>query len=109
MKPTYNDRINEIRPLLEKNYTPKQIAGWLGISIGHTHKLIRTGRETGLLPDNRNHNPLRYMSVGALGQEIKNQDPSFTRWLQRNMPEGTTIASFAVACMLDTYYEELES
>lgn len=109
MKPTYKDRINQIRPLIKKHYTPKQIAAELGVSVGHTHKLIRTGRQEGLLPDNRTHNPLRYMSVGALGREIKNQGPSFTRWLQRTMPEGTTIASFAVACMLDTYYEELDS
>ena len=109
MKPTYKDRINQIRPLLEKHYTSKQGAAEIGVSIAYATKLIRTGRQEGLLPDNRKHNPLRYMSVGALGQEIKNQGPSFTRWLQRTMPEGTTIASFAVACMLDTYYEELDS
>jgi DNA-directed RNA polymerase specialized sigma subunit len=109
VKRSYKERIDQILPLLQKSYTAKQIASEIGVSKEHVHKLLKRGREDELLPDNRQHNPMRYMSIGALGREIKNQDPSFTRWLQRTMPEGTTIASFAVACMLDTYYEDLDS
>ena len=106
---SYKERIDQILPLIQKSYTAKQIAGEIGVSKEHVHKLLKTGREDGLLPDNRRHNSMRYMSIGALGREIKNQDPSFIKWLQRTMPEGITVASFAVACMLDTYYEDLDS
>jgi len=105
---SYKERIDQILPLIQKSYTAKQIAGEIGVSKERVHKLLKRGREDGLLPDNRQHNPLQYMSVGALGREITNQDPSFIKWLYRNMPEGTTVASFAVACMLDAYYDDLE-
>jgi len=105
---SYKERIDQILPLIQKSYTAKQIAGEIGVSTEHVHKLLKTGREDGLLPDNRPLNPMRRMSIGALGRELKSQDPSFIKWLYKNMPEGTTVASFAVACMLDAYYDDLE-
>ena len=108
VKRSYKERMDQILPLVQKSYTAQQIAGEIGVSTEHVHKLLKTGREDGLLPDNRPLNPMRRMSIGALGRELKSQDPSFIKWLYKNMPEGTTVASFAVACMLDAYYDDLE-
>ena len=108
MKPTFEDRMRQIKPLAEKQMPCTEIAAKLGLSVAYVHRLTRQGREQGILKDLRKHDALRYMTVGALGKELRGQEPGFTRWLTKNVPEGSTIAAFAVACLLDAYYDDLD-
>lgn len=108
MKPTFLERIEQIKPLAEKQMACKEIAAELGLTVGYTQRLVKDARDQGLLRDLRRHDALKYMTVGALGKELKDQEPGFTRWLARNVPEGTTVAEFAVACLLDAYYDDLD-
>lgn len=108
MRQTVEQRIEQIKPFTDRGVAPRDIARETGLSFSQVYRILRVGRAKGLLLDTRKHDPLRYMTIGTLSKEVKSQPPDFTRWLAKEMPTGVTLAEFAIACLLDLYFEEKE-
>ena len=49
------------------------------------------------------------LPAGRLGDEVKMLDEDIQKWIYKSIPEGATIANFAVACLVDQYHEEKEN
>jgi len=109
MKMTIEDRIEQIKPLAKQGLPPREIADRIGLSWTHVYRIMRIGRSKGILPDTRTHNIARSIRIGTLGKEIEDKSPGFTRWLADAIPEGSTLAEFAVACMVDLYFEDMDN
>lgn len=104
---TRAEKIAKVRDLLAAGLRPLEVAREMCISQSHMYRLLAEGRERGEIPPSQN-NPLVRIKSGAIGPLVNHQDIGFRKWLAKNIPEGTTIASFAVACLLDTYYDETD-
>jgi len=108
MTVTIEERIEQIKPLAKQGLPPREIADQIGLSWTHVYRIMRVGRDHGVLPDTRKHDVMRSITIGRLGRELKGQPPGFTRWLADAIPEDATLAEFAVACLVDLYFEDMD-
>lgn len=103
-------RIQSIKALWDNGLDARQIMWELGLSKNQTYRAIREARARGLIePKPRPQHPLRGVPTGALGPLLDRQEEDFKSWVCESVPEGSTIAEFAVACLLDIYDEEKEN
>jgi hypothetical protein len=102
-------RAKQVVPLLNAGLMQKQIAARLGVSEAQVVKYVRHARKLGMLPPKkkqRRSSALGRVPVGRLGDELYKLDDSIQNWIADNLPEGSTLADFAVACIVDSYHEE---
>ncbi len=109
MRLTIEERLEQIKPLAKQGMPPREIANKIGLSFTQTYRIMRKGRADGVIPDTRAHDALKNIYIGTLGRAVKDQTPGFTRWLADEIPKGSTLAEFAVACLADQYHEEMEN
>lgn len=105
----YAERVEQMRPHVERGLDAHQIAEQIGLGYGRVTKILAGARAAGDLPGGRPRvrKYLQDAARGNIGPAIEDQPDEVKRWVEENMPEGSTIAEFAVACMVDQYFDEV--
>jgi transposase len=102
-------RAKQVVPLLKEGLLQKEIAERLGVSEAQVVKYVRHARKLGMLPPKQKQRPpsvLGRVQVGHLGAELYKLDADIQQWIAANLPDGATLTDFAVACIVDAYYQE---
>lgn len=102
---TLEERAAQLRPYLEQGYTTREAAGVIGLSISQANKIVATARTQGLLA-RRKSDILRGVYTGSIRGLVRQQPEELQRWVRDQIPEGGTVAEFAVSCVVDAYYED---
>jgi len=102
---TLEERAAQLRPYLEQGYTTREAAGVIGLSISQANKIVATARTQGLLA-RRKSDILRGVYTGSIRGLVRQQPEELQRWIRDQIPEGGTVAEFAVSCVVDAYYED---
>jgi DNA-binding CsgD family transcriptional regulator len=106
-----DDRARQVVPLVKEGIMQKVIATRLGVSDAQIVKYVRHARKLGLLPDKKKQatrSIIGHVPVGRLWDEANKLDDNIQRWIVANVPEGASLADFAIACIVDQYHDEHE-
>jgi len=49
------------------------------------------------------------IQIGCIGPEARALDEDVQRWIIKNLPQGVTLAAFALSCLLDAYHDDKEA
>lgn len=103
------ERYKQIAPLVEQGLPATEIAVKIGLSKSYTQMLVTRGRREGKLPHGRPRRStiLDKFNIGRPRAQVYNLPEEVQIWIADQMPEGSTIAEFMVACVVDQYYEEM--
>ena len=103
------ERYEQIRPHLEKGMTAAEIGLRIGASKSWTQMLITRGRKEGALPGGRPRHMqhLDSINIGRPRAQLSMLPDEVQKWISEQIPEGSTLAEFMVACVMDAYYDEV--
>lgn len=106
---SYAERVEQIRPYAERGLKAGDIAEAIGISCTRVTKILAEARAAGEMPGGRPRvrKYLQHIPLGNIGPAIPDLPNEVKKWIEENMPEGSTVAEFAVACMVDQYHDEV--
>jgi transposase-like protein len=103
---TVHERVEQIRPYLASGMPAAAIARRLGLSESRVSRVINEARENGWLPRQTEASVFEGTRIGAVWTPLASQPVEVQEWVRDQIPEGGTVAEFAVSCMVDAYYEE---
>lgn len=104
------DRQEEVLDLTRRGLNPEQIANKIGICRNGVYNLQARLRQLEVLQ--REEIPRAIESKDAIGDIVpryREQSREFRKWVRDSLPEGCTVADFAVACMIDQFHDEQEA
>lgn len=106
---SYAERVEQIRPYVEQGMEAREISEHVEIGYNRLTKILADARASGDLPGGRPRvrKYLQDATLGRIGQAIADQPDEVKQWVEENLPEGCTVAEFAVACMVDQYFDEV--
>lgn len=100
------ERVKQFKPLLAAGMSGVEIAKEVGLSRSQVSKILCEARENGWLDPKEIAYVFHSTRLGGIGAPLRNQPTEVQRWICEQIPEGGTVAEFAVSCMVDAYYEE---
>ena len=108
-RPTYEQRIAQIRPLHEQGMSYTKIAKAIGVASSSMSGIMRKAIDNGDLKHNRAPS-LRHSSVklGSLSAALEGQSAEFKNWLITETRGNITVAELAISIMVDVFHEEME-
>lgn len=106
-RPTYEERLTQIKPLYEQGLSYTKIGEQIGMSSSGMSGLMRRALESGDLKCRRAPS-LRHskVKVGSLTAALEGQSAEFKDWLITETRGNITVAELAVSIMLDAFYDE---
>lgn len=105
-KRSVRERLEQFKPFLEAGMLGGEIAKEVGLSPSAVSKVLCKAREKGLLGHKELIHVFHTTYIGRIGVPLKSQPLEVQKWIRDQIPEGGTVAEFAVACMVDAYYED---
>lgn len=103
---TVQERLEQFKPLLAAGMSGRAIAQKTGLSPSQVSRILREGRESGWLERKEIAYVFHSTRFGAIGTPLTSQPIEIQEWVRDQIPEGGTVAEFAVSCMVDAYCEE---
>jgi transposase len=102
--------------LTMQGYNVEQIAEELNVTRGAVHsahsRLRKKGYDVGYTNRPGSQSPLKRdesANVGRLLQTCVNQmDRRTQEWVFQSIPDGATLSEFAVSCMIEEFYREMD-
>ena len=106
-RPTYEDRLAQVKPLHEQGMNYSQIAKSIGVASSTMSTIMAKAIERGDLKCRRAPS-LRHskVKVGSLTSALEGQSAEFKDWLITETRGNITVAELAVSIMLDAFYDE---
>jgi len=106
-RPTYEERLTQIKPLYEQGLSYTKIGEQIGMSSSGMSGLMRRALESGDLKIRKSPS-LRHSNVrlGSLSQSLQGHSPEFIDWIIQETRGNISVAELAVGAMLDAFYDE---
>jgi transcriptional regulator with XRE-family HTH domain len=103
-------RIEAVVELCNLGLTLEQSAERLGVSQQTVANLRSLARKRGVLPKKRQVTAtiLQGVPLGQMKSAARSLPPEVADWVARQMPEGVSLAEFAISCVIDAYHDEQE-
>ena len=102
-------RQQQVLDAYNSGMTVKQAAERIGLSPSRVSVIRRQIRDKGYNVRMRKGVCLfrkAGVGIGVMSDPLRELDPEIKRWVIDSMPEGSTLAEFAIACVRDAYFEE---
>lgn len=109
------DTLAIVAELLAKNYQRAQISEETGLSPTAIARLVRKGRELGVIPPRQPASTrskiktilkAHDVQLGSIQNMIEALPEEIRFWLLNSMPEDVTLAEFTASIIVDAYHDE---
>lgn len=108
--------MNKLIKLYNQGASRKKIASGAGVPLSSVSRLIREARERGDIPPKKPADPeiklantlkKACITKGTISRMLLMLPADAQHWVMNNTPEGSTVAEFAAAVLMDAFYEEM--
>jgi hypothetical protein len=106
---TVEEGAHLVTKLIKKRVDRDECCRQLNVGRFQFYNYVRKAREMGLLPDAepRIDTAISDIPRGNLRREVSYLDKKIQKWLLDSVPEGSSLAEFAIACVVDQYFDEV--
>lgn len=104
-------RIVAVAELCNLGLTLAQTAERLNLSPQTVANVRTLARKRGVLPKKRQATAtiLSGVQLGNMKLAARAMPPDVADWVARQIPDGITLAEFAISCVVDAYHDEQEA